>query len=64
MHIKLGDRANVYFEGEHLIAFTVEDLHDIEGSRGIWTFGTDGLWPPSVVRPKIKWSREYKENGK
>ena len=58
VQVQVEDEIKTYFEDE-LCFFDVSDSKDPEGARGCWTFGLGGKWPPTVVRPKLKWDKKY-----
>ena len=57
--ITIDDSFVTYFKADFLLSFDVEDSKDVNGSRGMWVLSNNGLWPPSVVRPKLKWDVKY-----
>jgi hypothetical protein len=57
--VKGTDEQTSFFE-ETGCSFDVDESMDPNGSRGIWTIGTDGKWPRlAVVRPKLEWDIRF-----
>ena len=60
VQVQVEDEINTYFQ-EELCFFIVNDSKDPEGARGSTVLIQDsqGKWPPTVVRPKLKWDEKY-----